>query len=149
MSLSPNTTPFLALLESPALGGSSGPDLTRYMLVCGGLLVLVAGLGFAFRKLVHSTLRARAAQRSMQVLDVLPMGGKQKLAVVRCYDRTFLIGVGDKELSNIAELDAVIAPAREPAPARADLHAFSTVLERLRARPPVPVKVLSKEGVLG
>jgi hypothetical protein len=52
---------------------------------------------------------------------------------VRCYDRTFLIGLGEKELASIAELDAVIAPAREPAPSRADLHSFSQVLDRLRA----------------
>jgi flagellar biogenesis protein FliO len=135
-----------ATLGESGLGGTQGPDLTRYLLVCCGLLALVVALGLGFRKLVSRTLQARAAQRSMQVLDVLPLGGKSKLAVVRCYDRTFLIGVGDKEISSIAELDAVIAPKSEASPTRADLTAFSNVLQKLRA--PKPARATGKEGIL-
>jgi flagellar protein FliO/FliZ len=123
----------LATLPAAAdLGGTSGPDLTRYLLVCGCLLVLVALLAFGFRRLVGRTLATRAARRSLQVVDVLPLGGKQRLAVVRCYDRTFLLGLGDKELASIAELDRADVPEREVAPARADLHAFAQVLDKLR-----------------
>jgi flagellar biogenesis protein FliO len=151
------TTPNLLLLAETPLGGAQGPDLTRYLVVCGGLLLLVGVLGFAFRKLVSRTLAARAAQRQMQVMDMLPLGGKHKLCVVRCYDRTFLIGVGEKELSNIAELDPVIAPARETPPGKVELHSFSKVLERLRGTPATqpetvptaPKGVLSREGLLG
>ena len=86
-------SPAVLALEATNLGGTSGPDLTRYFLVCGGLLLLAALLGFGFRRVVGRTLSARAAQRSLQVIDVLPLGGKQKLAVVRCYDRSFLLGL--------------------------------------------------------
>src|SRR5687768_8559201 len=87
-----------ALLETQRLGGTSGPDLTRYLAVCAGLLVLVAALAYGFRRLIGRALTVRASQRSLQVVDLLPLGGKQRLAVVRCYDRTFLIGLGEKEL---------------------------------------------------
>ncbi len=112
--------------------GTSGPDLTRYLLVCTGLIAATAGLGWLFKKLVAGNLRARASKRSLEIMDVLPLGGKQKLAVVRCYDRTFVLGLGDKEVGLIAELDAVIAPARETAPTKADAHGFKAVLDRLR-----------------
>jgi len=85
---------------------TSSPDLTRYVMVCVSMVLLVIALSFGFRKLLAKNLKRRAAARSLQVVDMLPLGGKQRLVVVRCYDRQFLIGVGDKELSSIAELDA-------------------------------------------
>jgi flagellar biogenesis protein FliO len=134
-------------VESGALGRGTGPDLTRYLLVCCGLIAAVVVLGIVFRRLVGRTLRTRAAQRSMQIVDLLPLGGKQRLAVVRCYDRTFLVGLGEKEIESIAELDATVAPAQEPAPLRADLQAFSAVLERFK-RPAQRKSSAAKEGIL-
>ena len=90
----------LASGETPA-----GPDFSRYLLVCGLLLVGIVGLGLLTRRVLGRSLQMRAAKRSLQVTDVLPLGGKQRLLVVRCFDRSFLIGQGDKELSKIAELD--------------------------------------------
>ena len=135
--LDPRLPAFLALLPDPTVRslGGGGPDLTRYLLVCGGLVLAVAVLGFAFRRLMGRALGIRAARRSLQVMDVLPLGGKQKLAVVRCYDRTFLLGLGDREVRLVSELDAAIAPAREPAPAQADAAAFAEAL-RLEQREP-------------
>ena len=158
------TIPNLALAALPAafetaskagLGGVEGPDLTRYFAVCGALLLGVLGLAWAFRRVVGRSLKQRAAKRSLQVMDVLPMGGKQKLAVVRCYDRTFLMGLGEKELSLVAELDPVIAPEEEPTPLEGDRQAFASVLERAPAQAPrrsaAPRRAagLSREGVLG
>ena len=77
------------LLSGPV---QAGPDLGRYLLVCFGLLCLILGLAWVFRRFLAHHLTRRAAQRSLQVLDVLPLGGKQKLVVVRCYDRSFLSG---------------------------------------------------------
>ncbi|MCK6445389.1 MAG: flagellar biosynthetic protein FliO [Planctomycetes bacterium] len=120
--------------ESSRFAASSGPDLTRYLLVCGGLIALVGGLGYLFKRFFAGRLKARAAQRSLQVIDMLPLGGKQKLVVVRCYDRTFALGLGDKEVGLIAELDAVIKPAHEPAPTKADAAGFKAILEDMRKR---------------
>jgi flagellar biosynthetic protein FliO len=114
--------------------GNAGPDLTRYLLVCALLIGLVAGLGWLFKRFLGGALKSRAAQRSLQIVDLLPLGGKQRLAVVRCYDRTFALGLGDKEVSLIAELDAVITPAREPAPTKADAAGFKSMLDEMRRR---------------
>ena len=93
-------------LDAGTASGPVGPDMTRYALVCAGLLLSILLLGWGFKRFVGSSLRRRAAKRSLAVLDVLPLGGRQKLVVVRCFDRNFLLGVGDKEVNAIAELDA-------------------------------------------
>lgn len=120
--------------------GAAGPDLTRYFLVCAALVLLTGGLLLAFRKGLAATVRARAARRSLAVVDVLPLGGRHKLLVVRCYDRTFLLGAGDKELAPIAELDPAtgLEAAGRKAPEPADREAFARTLETLRASLPAP-----------
>ena len=97
--------PILFLDAGSQPAGATGPDLTRYFLVCAGLLGLVGALAFLARRYLSRHLRRRATKRSLSVVDVLPLGGKQKVCVVRCYDRTFLLGVGDREVHSIAELD--------------------------------------------
>jgi len=101
------------LLASQA-GPNEGFDLTRYVWVCCVLVAGIALLGFGFQRLFARTLRVRAAQRSLAVLDVLPLGSKQRLLVVRCYDRSFLLGCGEREVRRIAELDVDdgLVPAR-------------------------------------
>jgi flagellar biogenesis protein FliO len=101
--------PALALVQGApdlsGLAGSEGPDLSRYLAVCALLILLVAGLGVGYRTLAASGWRGRARGRALTAVDVLPLGGRQKLAVVRCYDKSFLIGLGEKELCLIAALD--------------------------------------------
>lgn len=113
------------------VGPATGPDLTRYLVVCGASILCLCALAWVFRRTVAGHLRARAARRSLQVLDVLPLTGKQKLVVVRCYDRSFLLGVGDKEVHSIAELESALEPlpTAEVAPARrTPLAAFAQAL---------------------
>ncbi len=136
--------PLAALADlSGAPSGAPGVDLTRYLLVCGLLILAIGGLGWAFRRFVAGALRAKAARRSLGVIDVLPLGGRQKLAVVRCYDRTFLLGLGDREVSLVAELDHQESEAEaesEPGPAPGipasdrDRRAFARELLRMNAR---------------
>ena len=134
----------IALLSEA--GANTGPDLTRYFAVCGVLLGAIGLLAWAFRKLIAGNLSLRAAKRNLQILDVLPMGGKQKLAVVRCYDRAFLIGLGDKEISSISELDGVVAnesEAKEPA----DKQSFEQALDLIsRAMPGRKARKSKPEG---
>lgn len=133
--------------EAPTrYGGSTGPDLTRYFVVCT-ILVLVTGLvAWGFRRLVSSNLKVRAAKRSLQTLDVLPLGGKRRVAVVRCYDRTFVLGLGDHEITPIAELDpattgdvpAVPATKANDAEFAAALAAVNEALPKKRVASPRP-----------
>lgn len=118
------------------LGGTDGPDLTRYFVVCGTLLLVTAAVAWGFRRLMSGNLRSRATKRSLQVMDVLPLGGKKRLAVVRCYDRTFVLGLGDREVSPVAELDPVIAPKNAAAPSTTDRAAFAQALEQVRGALP-------------
>jgi len=80
--------------------------------------------------MVGGAVKGSASRRSLQVLDVLPLGGKQRVCVVRCYDRTFALGVGDKEVALIAEIDAAVSIGA-PKPA-ARMAPFQDVLARLR-----------------
>jgi flagellar biosynthetic protein FliO len=128
------------------VGGSSGPDLTRYFIVCGVLLGAIMLLAWGFKKLIAGNLSARAARRNLQILDVLPMGGKQKLAVVRCYDRAFLIGLGDKEISPISELDGVLAEEKDAKAGVKDVS-FERALDLVaRAMPGRKPRVSSPQG---
>ncbi len=152
----------LGLLVDDAIGAQAvGPDMTRYTVVCVGLLVCVLLLAWGFKRFIGTSLRKRASKRSMQVLDVLPLGGKQKLVVVRCYDRNFLLGVGDKELRSIAELDAQDedeAPEPDAVPVDAELAElvqtpFRTRLaEAIRSEPRAPKRETEsavKPGAVG
>lgn len=96
--------PFLAILPDVAARSANEPDLTRYLLVCALLIVVLGVLAYGARRFLVGAVRGRAATRSLQVIDVLPLGGKQRLCVVRCYDRTFALGLGEKEVSVVAEL---------------------------------------------
>lgn len=110
----PSPTVPLALVQALRAGSAAGsepltlgngPDLGWLMGVVAVLVLAIAGLAVGFRKVVLGTMRSRAARRDLQVLDMLPLGGKRQLAVVRCYDRTFALGLGEKDVSLVAELD--------------------------------------------
>lgn len=115
------------------LGAAQGPDLTRYFVVLGVLLAAIVALAFGFKRLFAGAMRAKAAKRHLAIVDLLPLGGKQRLAVVRCYDRTFAIGLGEKEVALIAELDAVNAEGRGlVAPPAAERAEFAQALQRMQ-----------------
>jgi flagellar biosynthetic protein FliO len=138
----------------PEVGRASGPDLTRYLIVCAATIAALLVLAWLFRRFVAGHLRARAAKRSLRVLDVLPLSGRQRLVVVRCYDRSFLLGLGDREVRAIAELDAPELAAEAAPSATGKVGAFGGELERELALqpakpPPAPAPSLgSKEGLL-
>lgn len=81
------------------------PNLTWLMTVVVVMVLVIGAIAWGFRKVVAGSLKARASQRDLAVLDVLPLGGKRQLAVVRCFDRTFALGLGEKDVSLVAELD--------------------------------------------
>ncbi|MBK7642497.1 MAG: flagellar biosynthetic protein FliO [Planctomycetes bacterium] len=136
MSLSTLPLVLLAIAQDKTVPlTAGGPDLTRYLSVCGILMLSILALAWGFKKLVGGAVRSRAASRSLQVIDLLPLGGKQRLAVVRCYDRTFALGLGEKEVSLVAEIDPVHAAEKKPSePSLADKHAFLQALGQARER---------------
>ena len=95
---------------------------------------MVIALACGFRRLAAGSLRTRASQRSLQVLDVLPLGGKRKLSVVRLYDRTFALGVGEREVTLVAELDPVTVEKPAVAGAGSTPTDFHRLLDVARDR---------------
>lgn len=128
-----------ALVLAPEASPAAGPDLTRYLVVCGLVIAGLMGLAWVFRRFVAGHMRVRAAQRSLQVLDVLPLSGKHKLLVVRCHDRSFLLGLGEKEVRAIAELDAPGFPGTPAViPRGGATRSFSSELESQQDLDPTP-----------
>ena len=105
----------LALTNDLTPLAGTGPDLSWLLTVVAILLATILGVAWAMRKVVAGAWRARASKRALRVVDVLPLGGRRQLAVVRCYDRTFALGLGDKEVALVAELDPDFVEERGPA----------------------------------
>lgn len=140
---------FLLVSEPANTLGSGGLDLTRYFMVVGGLLVALCVAGWFLRRVIVGTVKVRASKRQLSVVDVLPLGGKRQLAVVRCYDRTFALGLGDKDVSLVAELDAVIgqkaAPEAEPFDRLLEV-ARTRLAQRRRGEDPAPIETKELVG---
>ncbi len=145
------------------LGSSAGFDLWNYLFVCALVLGLLIGSAYFLRRFVAGNVRRRAAKRALRVVDALPLNGRVKLVVVSCYDRNFLLGLGDKDVRSIAELDTEEAhelvrpsiPPRSEAP-----EPFGAALARAargggvidlapRTRGPASVPWKEGQGVLG
>lgn len=99
------------------IAGTTGPDLGRYFSAVGLMIGVLLVLAWGIKRLAGKSRGLRAGKRGLQVVEVLSLGGRRQLAVVRCYDRTFALGLGEKEVSLVAELDPVeiLAPAEEQA----------------------------------
>lgn len=121
----------LALFQT-GFGGTEGPDMTRYLTICAVLILGTVVVAFLFRRFLAGSMRARAAARSLRVIDVLPLGGKKRLSVVRCYDRTLVLGIGEKEVALVAELDPVVGET-QPASELAKEPDFERLLTTARA----------------
>jgi flagellar biogenesis protein FliO len=142
--ISPIPSPCLALAES---------QLMRYWIVVGALLGALFLASFLIKRLGLRHKLMRSVRRSFEVLDVLPVGKSQRLCVVRCYDRTFLIGVGDRELCSVAELDQAVVEndrskelARAASPGATGRRAFSEWLGPLARVAPAAAKGPSTQG---
>jgi flagellar biosynthetic protein FliO len=100
-----HTVPVLAQVAGSPSPVSGGVDVTRYLLACLVVVVLMCVGAWLLMRLGRGATIGRAAKRSLKVVDVLPLGRKQKLCVVRAYDRTFVLGLGEREVTLVAELD--------------------------------------------
>ncbi len=95
----------LALLQAQST--PQGPDLSRYFAVLGGVATMLILTAFGLRKLISKGgFGFKGSKRSLEIVEVLPLGSRRQVAVVRCYDRTFALGLGEKNVSLLAELDA-------------------------------------------
>ncbi|MEM1449979.1 MAG: flagellar biosynthetic protein FliO [Planctomycetota bacterium] len=132
LALLAQTAPDVAA-DAPVRLGGAAPDLSWLTAVVAVFVVTMAGIAFGFRKLLTGAIKARSSRRDLRVLDVLPLGGKRQLAVVRCYDRTFALGLGERSVDLVAELDTeAVDVDREAASSRTS--AFEQRLAAARTR---------------
>lgn len=126
--------------EPNRYGGTGSPDLTQYGILIASLLAAVAFLAWAFKRFIGGNMIRKADERALQVCDVLPLGGKQKMAVIRCYDRSFFLGISDHQIDLIAELDANAIGANDKPMPLAAKHkdAFLRALQKVQAVAPAP-----------
>ncbi len=113
----------LPLAASATPVGAAAPqtlDLVRYLGFSALVIAGVVALALFLPRLAKGAWRTRAARRSLKVVDLLPLGGRKKLTVVQVYDRTFVLGLGDKEICLVAELEGAEIPAPEPQTAVSD-----------------------------
>lgn len=100
-----HTVPALAQIAGSPSPVSGGVDVTRYLLACLVIVVLMCVGAWLLMRFGRGATSGRGAKRSLKVVDVLSLGRKQKLCVVRAYDRTFVLGLGEREVTLVAELD--------------------------------------------
>lgn len=133
-----------AATAAPAADGLQS-SLTQAGIAVALLIGVIGLCGYGFKKLMQRTLVSRAERRSLTLVDVLPLGGKQKICVLRCYDRTFLVGVGEGDVSTLAELDSEIG--RKEAPLAVEPDQKEAFLEVLSAEQRKAVLARAQEEV--
>lgn len=110
---------------------ASGPDLNRYFTVVGLMVAALAVVGYGLKRFAAANGRLGSDRKGLVMLDMLPLGGRRQLAIVRCYDRTFALGLGEKDVRFIAELDSVAAPEPNNAEARSASSAVIDPFEEM------------------
>lgn len=73
----------------------------------------------AFKKLLST---GAGSQRRMKVIESLSLGGKQRLYLVRCDERQYLVGAGTESVATIVAIESQSQTGNpSPAPARRPL----------------------------
>ncbi len=143
--------PMLSLIPLAAdASQAQGPDLTRYFAVLGGVALVLILLAVGLKRLVsHSTFGIGRQRKGMQVLEVVSLGARRQMAVVRCYDRTFALGLGEKQVALIAELDSELVQHESATPEAVPSEELRPRARRQRpaapAKPQAPVTASSAD----
>ena len=93
--------------EPPPEPVLTGPELPSRTTVVGGLLVVGALLA-VLPRMLHAVRagRADAGGRSIEILEVRPLGGRRSLLLARVGSQRVLIGSSEAGLQPLARLDA-------------------------------------------
>ncbi|MEO0421398.1 MAG: flagellar biosynthetic protein FliO [Pseudomonadota bacterium] len=126
-----SSTPVPALAGDDLLTpGSSAQLLASLALV---LLVIVA-LGWLSRRLHR--LQPRRGGRALQVLDVLPVGARERVALVQVGSTQLVLGLAPGRVQTLHVLDPAVAASDDATPASAEPVApaaaspFASLLKR-------------------
>jgi len=151
-----------AAAAAPAVPAAPAVSDDASLARLGIALLVLVGLGAGVVAMVRtsrsSASRRRGRARSVEVLDVLALGGKRSIAVARVYDRVLVLGIGDGPVSLLtevrdddgaeAETPAVAAPIPAPPAAAPALEPFRQLLSRMSATRRAPVAEPEPEPAL-
>jgi len=82
-----------------------GAGAARVVLVMAGLIAAVIGGFLVFGRLSRRGLRTMAGSRPLRVMDRVALGPKKYACVLNACGRHLLIGIGEREITLLMELD--------------------------------------------
>lgn len=113
----PNSTPYSPSVAQPVVATQSAPDSPAAPLteVLGTVLALafVLGLAWIFLRILQRTgiAQNRSGKATLQVVQQVSLGGRERVALVRHGDREYLLGVTPHQVQLLSECTE---QAREP-----------------------------------
>jgi flagellar biosynthetic protein FliO len=118
-------------VEAPASDPSLTAAVVKMVSALAVVIAVVYAALYALRKLMGRKNGARGGRGSLELLETTYVGQRQSISLVRVGERSVLVGVTERQISTLTELDAdeTAALAREiPTPATED--SFSRALSR-------------------
>ena len=141
-------------------------DIVKMVLALTCILGLVFGVVYLLKRFLPGAQRAASERVDMYVISQLPLGSRQRVAVVRVQDRTLVLGISEASINILTELtpkraagqdqkeaddpkifnDLLTVPKdggnKEPQPSRRDMAPlFPPRSARLEAPKPEPAPV--------
>lgn len=108
-------SPSLATAAEPVLPTGSAIDMASFgsmMLKLALVLALIVAGGWIVRRLQHVQ---RGTSKTLEVLDVLPVGPKERILLVRAGETQLLVGQTPGRLNTLQRLDRPVAFADQVA----------------------------------
>ena len=79
-------------------------DIVKMVLALTCILGLIFGVVYLLKRFLPGATRAASERVDMYVVSQLPIGSRQRIAVVRVHDRTLVLGISEASITTLAEL---------------------------------------------
>lgn len=126
MTITKAVATFLTLLSWPVF--AAGPPELDLLTTLGSLLFVIGiilGLAWLMKRM---RLPAMGSQKGLSVIRQIPVGAKERIAVVKAGEEQFLIGITSQSINLISRLDK---PIQDEAPDSGQFASqFSQILKK-------------------
>lgn len=79
-------------------------DIVKMVLALASIVGLIFGVVFVLKRFLPGATRAANERVDMYMVGQLPLGSRQRIAVVRVHDRTLVLGISEASINTLAEL---------------------------------------------
>ncbi len=79
-------------------------DIVKMVLALACIVGLIFGVVFVLKRFLPGATRAANERVDMYMVGQLPLGSRQRIAVVRVHDRTLVLGISEASINTLAEL---------------------------------------------